>query len=116
MRRIERQGLDFELDLTRTTIDYCGYAFGRPLNLIEELNAFIPHFLQHYALPDVVILFMGTNDLGAHPTLSTMGMALQLAAVGKWFIKKGVQSGIYGRFASLWLPGLSTLSSVPVAG
>ncbi len=95
VRRIERQGLDFEIDLSRTTVEYCGYVFGRPLNLIEDLNAFIPQFLQHYALPDVVILFMGTNDLGAHPTYSTMGMALQLAAIGKWFLKKGVQRVIF---------------------
>ncbi len=95
VRRMERQGMDFGLDRTRSEVDFCGYVHGRPLNLIEQLIAFLPTFHVDYRIPDVVIFLLGSNDLASHPSYSPMGLALQLCAIGRWFRRRGVTRIIF---------------------
>ncbi len=95
VRRLESSKIDIGIDLSRSYIEYCGFVDSKPLNFIEQLVQFLPNFRKMYLIPDVVVLMLGTNDLGSFPQESPMGLALRLAAVGKWFVKKGAKRVIF---------------------
>ena len=93
--RMERKGEGFQLDRTRSEVDFCGYIQGRPLNLIQQLIDYLPQFHEGFELPDVIIFILGSTDLASKPDESPFGLALQLAAVAKWFLRRGTSRVVF---------------------
>ena len=66
VRRIYNMNLDFNLCPVRTELRFCGHVGYSTLNFMEQINENINWILNVYGIPEVVVLFIDSNDILYH--------------------------------------------------
>ncbi len=61
-RRLERIDYDWHLD-DDTSVEYCGEIRGVKLNTLTDMFNHANDIFQEFGVPDLIFLFMGSNDL-----------------------------------------------------
>ncbi len=93
VRRMITANMDFALDNTMASIQFCGHIAGVPLNTIEQLWNNFQWVLTNFQAPDVVMIFLGSNDLCNR--LQPVDYSCQIIAVAQEFKSQGTKQVLF---------------------
>ncbi len=109
VRRMIQHNMDFSLDTTRASITLCGHIANRPLVTIEQLWNDFQWVLNNYGVPDVAVIFLGSNDLCNR--LRPVDYSCQIVAVAQEFKSMGTKQVLFPEVLPRY--GLNAFNACP---
>ncbi len=91
VRRMDNVNMCFNLDTDLVDVSFCGHVRATPLNLMRQIVENFDWILEEYGGPDILVLFIGSNDLVFEFDRTPSHLANLLLVICHMFYVRGVK-------------------------